>query len=60
MGPRRLQRRRTVNGGDLNIVLSNYGQSLAVSAAVPEPATLVLLAAGLLGLLVHTLRKQAN
>ena len=51
----------TVNGADLDVVLSNYNQSLsASSAAVPEPATLLLLAAGLLSLLVYALRKQAK
>jgi hypothetical protein len=27
----------SANGADLNIVLSNYNQSLGVGAAVPEP-----------------------
>ena len=37
----------TVNGTDLNVVLSNYNQSAGVDAAVPEPSTLLLAAAGL-------------
>jgi hypothetical protein len=32
----------TVNGSDLNTVLSNYNQSVGVGA-VPEPSTLLLL-----------------
>ena len=45
----------TVNINDLTIVLANYNQSIASAAgnlsAVPEPGTLLLLAAGLGGLL---------
>ena len=49
----------TVNGTDLNIVLSNYGSSFAgVTAAVPEPSTLLLAATGLLGLLAYAWRKN--
>ena len=48
----------TVNGADLNILLSNYQQHLSVGAAVPEPSTLLLAAAGLLGLLAYAWRKQ--
>ena len=33
------------------MVLSNYNQHLSIGAAVPEPATLLLLATGLLSLL---------
>ena len=47
----------TVNGADLNTVLSNYNQSLSVGAAVPEPSTLLLAAAGLAGLLAYGWRK---
>ncbi len=52
----------TVNGADLNAVLSNYNQSVSLSsagAAVPEPGTVVLLAAGLLSLLIVARRKAA-
>ena len=48
----------TVNGADLNMVLSNYNQHLSVGAAVPEPSTLLLAAAGLLGLLAYAWRKR--
>jgi autotransporter-associated beta strand protein len=48
----------TVNGADLNIVLSNYNQTLGVGAAVPEPATLWLVAAGFAGLLAYGWRKR--
>ena len=48
----------TVNGADLNILLSNYQQTLSVGAAVPEPSTLLLAAAGLLGLLAYAWRKR--
>ena len=48
----------TVNGADLNIVLSNYNQHLSVGAAVPEPSTLLLAAAGLAGLLAYAWRKR--
>jgi hypothetical protein len=42
----------TVDGTDLNVVLSNYNQSAGwIAAAVPEPSTLWLTAAGLVGLL---------
>ena len=47
----------TVDGTDLNIVLSNYNQSAGVTAAVPEPSTLLLLAAGLFGLVCYAWRK---
>ena len=41
-----------VDGSDLNIVLSNYGGHFTgVTAAVPEPCTLGLLALGAIGLL---------
>jgi autotransporter-associated beta strand protein len=49
----------TVNGSDLNVVLSNYNQSLGLSAAVPEPSTLLLVAAGLVGLLAYAWRKRS-
>jgi fibronectin-binding autotransporter adhesin len=48
----------TVDGSDLNTVLSNYNQHLGVGAAVPEPSTLLLTAAGLLGLLAYAWRKR--
>lgn len=40
-----------VNGVDYNIVLSNYNQSAGLSAAVPEPGTLGMLALGAVGVL---------
>ena len=39
----------TVNGADLNAVLSNFNQHVNVTGAVPEPSSLLLLAAGLAG-----------
>jgi hypothetical protein len=36
----------TVDGADLNTVLSNYNQSTGATATVPEPAALVLLGIG--------------
>ena len=48
----------TVNGADLNVVLSNYNQHLSVGAAVPEPSSLLLAAAGLAGLLAYAWRKR--
>ena len=48
----------TVNGADLNTVLSNFNQHLSVTGAVPEPSTLLLLAAGLAGLLAYAWRKR--
>jgi hypothetical protein len=49
----------TVNGVDLNVVLSNYNQSSGgASAAVPEPSTLLLIAAGIVGLLARGRRKR--
>ena len=48
----------TVNGGDLNTVLAHYNQHLSVGAAVPEPSTLLLAAAGLMGLLAYAWRKR--
>ena len=41
----------TVNGIDLNTVLSNYNKQIGVSAAVPEPGTLGMLALGAVGVL---------
>jgi hypothetical protein len=52
----------TVNGADLNEVLSNMGNhysdsfmlaGVSLSTAVPEPATLAMLASGLLALLAY-------
>ena len=48
----------TVNGTDLNTVLSNFNQHLSVTGTVPEPSSLVLLAAGLAGLLAYAWRKR--
>ena len=48
----------TVNGSDLNTVLSNFNQHLSVTGAVPEPSSLLLLAAGLAGLLTYAWRKR--
>jgi autotransporter-associated beta strand protein len=48
----------TVNGEDLNTVLSNYNKVLGVSAAVPEPSTLLLTALGLLALFAFIRRKR--
>jgi hypothetical protein len=51
-----------VDINDLTIVLAHYGQSTGSPSAgvapVPEPATLLLAAAGLVGLLVCTWRKR--
>jgi hypothetical protein len=51
-----------VNGADLNVVLSNYNSQTStsgnVTATVPEPATLLLLVTGLLGLLAYGWRKR--
>ena len=50
-----------VDINDLTIVLANFGQTAGASAAglaaVPEPATLWLLAGGLLGLFARVWRK---
>ena len=48
----------TINGGDLGVVLQNYDQHLNVGAAVPEPSTLLLAAAGLASLLAYAWRKR--
>jgi fibronectin-binding autotransporter adhesin len=48
----------SVDGTDLNNVLSNYNQVASVGAAVPEPSTLLLAAAGLAGLLAYSSRKR--
>ena len=50
----------TVNGADLNTVLSNYNQTMGLSAgaAVPEPSTLLLAAAGMASLLAYAWRKR--
>jgi hypothetical protein len=51
----------TVDGADLNTVLSNYNQHLGAGSApgAPEPSTLLLAAAGLVGLLAYGWRKRA-
>ncbi len=48
----------SVNGADLGVVLANFGQHISVTAAVPEPSTLLLSAAGLVGLLAYAWRKR--
>jgi hypothetical protein len=40
-----------VNGVDLNVVFANYNQGAGVTAAVPEPSTLGMLALGAMGVL---------
>ena len=51
-----------VDINDLTIVLANYNQSVSSSAAgvaaVPEPSTIAIAAAGLLGLLTYAWRKR--
>jgi hypothetical protein len=52
----------TVNGADLNTVLSNFNRSLGVSSvgvALPEPCALVMLLAGLFGVVAYGLRKRS-
>ena len=44
-----------IDGTDLSIVASNFGQS--VTGAIPEPATLSLLALGATGLMAHRRRQ---
>ncbi len=48
----------SVNGADLGVVLANFGQHVSVTAAVPEPSTLLLSAAGLVSLLAYAWRKR--
>jgi hypothetical protein len=51
-----------VNGADLNVVLSNYNQHLGASSApgAPEPSTLLLAVAGLVGLVCYAWRKRRS
>jgi hypothetical protein len=49
-----------VDSTDLNIVLSNYNHGTNVTAAVPEPSTLVLIVVGGLALLVWRRRGTAE
>ncbi len=48
----------TVNGTDLNVVLSNYNQTLAAGAAVPEPSAIVFLGVGAVSLLGYAWRRR--
>ena len=48
----------TVNGADLNAVLSNFNQHVNVTGAVPEPSSLLSLAAGLAVLLTYAWWKR--
>jgi hypothetical protein len=50
----------TVDGADLNVVLSNYNQhsNAAGAPGTPEPSTLLLAAAGLVGLLAYAWKKR--
>jgi hypothetical protein len=53
----------TVNISDLSNVLTNYDKSMGLGAApglkaVPEPATLVLLASSAIGLAAYAWRKR--
>jgi hypothetical protein len=48
----------TVNGSDLNTILSNYNQHVGATAAVPEPGTLGMLVLGAPGLLAWMGRRK--
>ncbi len=48
----------SVNGADLGVVLANFSQHISATAAVPEPSSLLLAAAGLVGLLALALKKR--
>jgi hypothetical protein len=43
--------------GSAGTVRSNYNESVSTTAAVPEPTTILLLAASLVGLLAYALTK---
>jgi hypothetical protein len=50
-----------VDVNDLTIVLSNFGQTSSASIkAVPEPATIAMLAGGLIGLLAYAWRRRGH
>lgn len=48
----------TVNSTDLGLLLSHYNQVSPATSTVPEPSTILLAVAGLIGLLVYAWRQQ--